>query len=158
MNSMWPSADDDAHLAQDEPAEPDDVLVIDLPDLTATIVEDPDDRALSLLLRDDSGNAAELVTGLRDWSTEAIDALDRLVEVAGRLAALLRIRRGDRTGVFDADADAEARARVVARVLHGTPTPGATPDWAEPEPQDLAVVEALAKAAPRTHRVPPVNG
>lgn len=53
------------------------------------------------------------------------------------------------------------RDRVVARVLHGTPTPDATPDWAEPVeplPRDLAVVDGLANAASRTWTVPPANG
>lgn len=51
------------------------------------------------------------------------------------------------------------RDRVVARVLHGTPTPDATPDWAavEPEPRDLAVVEAIAAGAPGRF-VAPVDG
>lgn len=57
----------------------------------------------------------------------------------------------------DEGIDARVRDRVVARVLHGTPTPDATPDWAEPLPRDLAIVDMLADAAPEREE-PPVNG
>lgn len=58
---------------------------------------------------------------------------------------------------------AATRDRVVARVLHGTPTPAPDEprDWAEPDPRDLAVVDMLADAAPdmnKTHRLPQVDG
>lgn len=56
---------------------------------------------------------------------------------------------------------AHVRDRVVARVLHGTPTPGATPDWAEPDPHDLAIIDMLADAAPdmnKTHPLPQIDG
>lgn len=64
----------------------------------------------------------------------------------------------------DEGVPARVRDRVVARVLHGTPTPDAPADWAEPEPHDRAVLDMLADAAPACVRsrptwdVPPVNG
>jgi hypothetical protein len=66
-----------------------------LPGLKARIEEDPADHALSLVLLDGRDNVCQLLTGEPDQLGRAIDALDRLVEVAGRLAGLLRIRRGD---------------------------------------------------------------
>lgn len=58
---------------------------------------------------------------------------------------------------------AATRDRVINRVLCGTPTPAPDEprDWAEPDPADLAVIEALADAAPdmnKTHRLPQVDG
>lgn len=48
------------------------------------------------------------------------------------------------------------RDRVVSRVLHGTPTPGDTADWAETE--DLAMLDSLAAGAPSRRFVAPVDG
>lgn len=59
---------------------------------------------------------------------------------------------------------ADVRDRVVARVLHGEPTPPRERDWAEPLPEDLAVLEMLADAAPAcirsrpTWTINPANG
>lgn len=74
-----------------------------LPGLRARIEEDAETHALSLVLLDGRDNVAQLAAG--DDLGDAIAALDRLVEVAGRLAGLLRVRRGDRA-VLEALADA----------------------------------------------------
>lgn len=90
---------------------------LDLAGLKARIDEDWVTRDLSLVLLDIHGNVADLHASDVD---AAIAALDQLAEVAGRLAGLLRVRRGDRREVLT---DA-------------------------PEPRDLAVVEALTAGAP----------
>jgi hypothetical protein len=85
---------------------------IDLPHLKTKIAESWPDRALSLLL-DDGGNRARLVTGLPCWYDESIASLEALAETAMRLAALLRIRRGDRA-VLAALADPDPQERPPA--------------------------------------------
>jgi len=100
---------------------PVDYLDLDLAGLKSRIEEDEGDHALSLVLLDERDHVAQLVTD-RARLDEAIVALDQVVEVAGRLAGLLRVRRGDRT-----------------EVLRDAP---------EPLPGDLAVVAALAAGPP----------
>ena len=73
------------------------------------------------------------------WLRDVINRLDRAMDAEGIAST--------------------SRARVVSRVLHDTPTPGDTPAWDEPAPQDLAVLDALADGPLREPACtfPPVN-
>jgi hypothetical protein len=79
-------------------------VIIDLRGAETSINEEQDD--LSLLI-DDGDSATVLVTGAARHSDDAIKALDQLAEKAARLAALLRVRRGD-ARVFDGPEDEPA--------------------------------------------------
>lgn len=85
-------------------------------------------------------------------SNEDLAAIDEQPDYLNTLKGLVNLF--DRA-MSDEGIDPAVRDRVVARVLHGEPTPGATRDWAEPLARDLAVIDALADAAPTCVRTRP---
>lgn len=90
---------------------------LDLAGTRADIDEDRETHELALVLYDRrTDRVAELVTDA-DGYDEAIEALDQIAEVAGRLAGLLRIRRGDRavlSALADAAPDLPPDRRIVS--------------------------------------------